>query len=95
MKIIIVGAGTAGLTAALILKRKFLENFDIKIIKSKDIGIIGVGEGSTEHWSDFMGWCGLDTHWFLIFLVLSLIFLQIGDSFALIFLWSQLISKPI
>tara|TARA_R110000850_G_scaffold7552_2_gene27431 strand:+ start:1679 stop:3064 length:1386 start_codon:yes stop_codon:yes gene_type:complete len=60
MKIIIVGAGTAGLTAALILKRKFLENFDIKIIKSKDIGIIGVGEGSTEHWSDFMGWCGLD-----------------------------------
>ena len=60
MKIIVVGAGTAGLVTALILKQKFNENIEIKIIKSKDIGIIGVGEGSTEHWIDFMNWCGLD-----------------------------------
>jgi len=60
MKIIVVGAGTAGLVTALILKQKFNENINIKIIKSKDIGIIGVGEGSTEHWIDFMNWCNLD-----------------------------------
>jgi tryptophan halogenase len=60
MKITIVGAGTAGLVTALILESKYQENINIKIIKSKDIDIIGVGEGSTEHWIDFMGWCGLD-----------------------------------
>ena len=52
-KFIIVGGGTAGYVTALILKEKFQENINIKIIRSKDIGIIGVGEGSTEHWSDF------------------------------------------
>ena len=60
MKITIVGAGTAGLVTALILKQKFNQNIDLKIIKSDDIGIIGVGEGSTEHWMDFMNWCQLD-----------------------------------
>jgi len=60
MKTIIVGAGTAGLVTALILKQKFDQNIDLKIIKSDDIGIIGVGEGSTEHWMDFMRWCNLD-----------------------------------
>ena len=56
--IIIVGGGTAGLVTALILKTKF--NVNIKIIKSDEIDIIGVGEGSTEHWQDFMGFCGID-----------------------------------
>ena len=60
MKIIVVGAGTAGLVTALILKQKFNENIDLKIIKSDDIGIIGVGEGSTEQWIDFANWCKLD-----------------------------------
>ena len=57
-KIIIVGGGTAGLTTALILKTRF-ESIDIEIIKSNQIGIIGVGEGTTEHWSDFMKMCGI------------------------------------
>ena len=52
MKIGIIGGGTAGLIAALILKNRF-ENFTIDIIKSEKIGIIGVGEGSTEHWKEF------------------------------------------
>lgn len=52
MKIGIIGGGTAGLIAALILKNRF-ENFTIEIIKSEKIGIIGVGEGSTEHWKEF------------------------------------------
>ena len=52
MKIYVVGAGTAGLIAALTLKNRF-ENFNIQIIKSNKVGIIGVGEGTTEHWKQF------------------------------------------
>ena len=59
-KFIIVGGGTAGYVTALILKEKFQENIDIKIIRSKDIGIIGVGEGSTEHWSEFLSFVKID-----------------------------------
>lgn len=54
----IVGGGTAGLISALILKKRF-PNLNINIIKSDKIGIIGVGEGSTEHWLEFMNYCGI------------------------------------
>tara|TARA_Y200000002_G_scaffold363_1_gene360 strand:+ start:31388 stop:32839 length:1452 start_codon:yes stop_codon:yes gene_type:complete len=56
MKICIVGGGTAGFVTALILKTTF-PHFKIDIIRSKKIGTIGVGEGSTEHWSRFMDYC--------------------------------------
>lgn len=59
MKINILGAGTAGLVTSLILKTKF-PNYNINIIKSDDIGIVGVGEGSTEHWAEFMDYVGID-----------------------------------
>ena len=49
--IIIVGGGTAGLITALILKKRI--NSKIKIIIPNNIGIIGVGEGSTEHFDEF------------------------------------------
>jgi len=52
-KICIVGGGTAGLITALILKNRF-SSLQIDIIKSDKIGIIGVGEGSTEHWKEFI-----------------------------------------
>jgi len=58
MKINILGAGTSGLVTALILKTKF-PNYNINIIKSDKIGIIGVGEGSTEHWSEFTKYVGI------------------------------------
>jgi hypothetical protein len=48
----IVGGGTAALICALILKRRF-DKMDIEVIKSNEVGVIGVGEGSTEHWSYF------------------------------------------
>ena len=52
-KISIVGGGTAGFTSALILKTRF-PHIEVEVIRSKKIGIIGVGEGSTEHWNEFM-----------------------------------------
>ena len=57
--ICIVGGGTAGFVAALILKKRF-PNKQIDIIRSSKIGIIGVGEGSTEHWSEFIKFIGVD-----------------------------------
>ena len=57
-KICIVGGGTAGLVTALILKSRF-SSLQIDIVKSDKIGIIGVGEGSTEHWKEFAGFTGI------------------------------------
>jgi len=57
--IIIVGGGTAGLISALIIKRRF-DKINIKVIKSKELGIIGVGESSTEHWTDFTRYLGFN-----------------------------------
>jgi tryptophan halogenase len=56
--ILVAGAGTAGIVSALILKKKL--NIQVDIVHSKTIGIIGVGEGSTEHWRDFMDFVGID-----------------------------------
>jgi tryptophan halogenase len=50
--ITVLGAGTTGLTTALILKKK-LPELDVVVIGSSQIGIIGVGEGSTEHLNRF------------------------------------------
>ena len=57
-KVCVVGGGNAGLMPALILKTRF-PNLDIDLIKSDKIGIIGVGEGSTEHFKEFMDFCGI------------------------------------
>ena len=56
--ICVLGAGTSGLISALILKQGH-PNFDITIIKSSSIDIVGVGEGSTEHWATFMSYVGI------------------------------------
>ena len=58
--IAIVGGGTAGFVSALILKKTY-PNLRIDIIRSTKIGTIGVGEGSTEHWSVFMDYVGIQT----------------------------------
>lgn len=59
MKVSIVGGGTAGLIAAICVKSK-MPLFDVSIIESSRIGIIGVGEGSTEHWKLFCNDVGID-----------------------------------
>ena len=50
--IVIVGAGQAGLIAATIIKGLFAK-FDVTVIASSELGTIGVGEGSTEHWKAY------------------------------------------
>lgn len=60
-KLAVVGGGTAGIISALILKTKF-PNMQIDIICSSDIGIVGVGEGSTEHFKEFMQFVGIDQY---------------------------------
>lgn len=60
MKILVVGGGTAGLMSSMMLKTRF-PKYQIDMVCSKKIGIIGVGEGSTEHWTDFAEYVGIDT----------------------------------
>jgi len=52
-KIIVLGGGSAGLLAALALKTR-LPRLDVLVIRSKEIGIIGVGEGSTPTLTSFL-----------------------------------------
>ena len=56
--IAIVGGGTSGLVTALIL-RKTYPQLKIDLIESDKIGIVGVGEGTTEHWQNFMAHCDI------------------------------------
>lgn len=58
--ILIVGGGTAGLISALILKKHL--DISVDVVYSKNIGIIGVGEGSTEHFKEFMDFVGINQY---------------------------------
>ena len=52
-KIIILGSGTAGLIAALSLKRS-APHLKIQIIRDPEMGVIGVGEGTTANFPDYL-----------------------------------------
>jgi tryptophan halogenase len=54
----VVGSGTAGLITSIVLRQSF-PNAEITNISSSKIGIVGVGEGSTEHWRMFMERCNI------------------------------------
>ena len=64
-KTVIVGGGTAGLISALLLKTKFVD-IQIDVIYSKNIGTIGVGEGSTEHFREFIEFVGINQYDLLV-----------------------------
>lgn len=57
--ICIVGGGNSGLMTALWFKKLF-PYMSVLLIKSKNIGTIGVGEGSTEHWTVFANSVGIN-----------------------------------
>lgn len=49
----VLGGGTAGLISALLIKKSH-PTIDVTVVESASVGIIGVGEGSTEHWLTLM-----------------------------------------
>ena len=60
-KILILGGGTAGWMAAnLMIKAWGAHGFEITLIEAPDIGIVGVGEGSTPALKKFMDTVDLD-----------------------------------
>lgn len=60
--IVILGGGSAGLLAALTLKRK-LPDLAVEVVYSSRIGVIGVGEGTTPYVpAHIHGYLGFDEH---------------------------------
>ena len=53
MKVVVVGGGTAGCISALLFKKKF-PSIDLTIVRSKEIGILGPGEGLTPSINIFL-----------------------------------------
>lgn len=51
--ILILGGGSAGFLAALTLKRS-LPRLDVRVVRSPEIGVIGVGEGTTQYFPRFL-----------------------------------------
>jgi len=64
-EITVLGGGTAGLTSALIIKSAY-PDIKVNLIKSEKIDIVGVGEGTTEHWREFIDFCKLSPEDFFI-----------------------------
>ena len=52
-RVCVLGAGNAGLMAALILKRE-KPGLEVYVVGSSELGIVGVGESSTEHVNYFV-----------------------------------------
>lgn len=60
-RVVILGGGTAGwITANLMATHWAGKGFDITLVESPDIGIIGVGEGSTPPLRSFMEFIGAE-----------------------------------
>lgn len=59
-KITILGGGTAGWMTAIALKYRWDEKVEVQLIESPQIGIIGVGEGSTPRLKHFFDSVGVD-----------------------------------
>lgn len=53
MKIVIVGGGTAGWITALMISKRYPE-LSLTVIESSEIGIIGVGESTTGHFTNLL-----------------------------------------
>jgi len=65
LKIVILGGGTAGwMTANLMAARWKDKNIQLTVVESPDVGIVGVGEGSTPSLQNFFQEIGVtDSEW--------------------------------
>lgn len=62
--VLIVGGGTAGWMTALYMRHKLPKSVNISLVESSDIGIIGVGEGSTPYMKNFFDELGIaESEW--------------------------------
>src|SRR4051812_31878249 len=52
-RVVVLGGGSAGFLAAAGLKQKMPE-LSVRVVRSKEIGVIGVGEGSTPPMTSFL-----------------------------------------
>ena len=57
--IVVVGGGSAGWMTALYIK-KLYSSFDVTVVESKEIGILGAGEGSTPQIVNFLDTIGVE-----------------------------------
>jgi 2-polyprenyl-6-methoxyphenol hydroxylase-like FAD-dependent oxidoreductase len=61
LRIVILGGGTAGWMAASLMTKRWADHpMSISVLESPDIGIIGVGEGSTPQLKAFFDCIGVD-----------------------------------
>jgi tryptophan halogenase len=62
--LLVLGAGSAGLLAALTVKRK-MPQVAVRVVRSPDIGVIGVGESTTPNIPAFLfDFLGISRRWF-------------------------------
>jgi len=57
--IVILGGGTAGWLTALLV-RVFYPSYEISLVESDEIGILGAGEGTTPHFVKILEFLGID-----------------------------------
>lgn len=64
LRVIVVGGGTAGWMAASLLKRRCGAALSVAVLESPEIGIVGVGEGSTPQLKLFFDTLGVrESEW--------------------------------
>ena len=59
LRIVVLGGGTAGWMAANLFAKAWPGRADVRVIESSDIGIVGVGEGSTPQLKAFFDGLGI------------------------------------
>lgn len=57
-KIVVLGGGTAGWMTAL-LARRYYRSYEVTVVESEDLGILGAGEGTVPHFINILNLLGI------------------------------------